>query len=184
MLRQQRILTSFKSVPASEAASLGKFTFSSASKFTTHAVAVLAFYDTPPPVHTHTDLHTSIHTQTYTEERYVINTQTHSRTQHTYTQHRYKHTNSHACMHTQRNACIHTHINMHTPILYRSTHAHTHAYTQISTHIHACMHTHTSTDTNTDTQTVIFKAQTITPHSSKGNKTRKPRAEEVLDLIS
>ena len=83
------------------------------------------------------------------------------------------------CMyaHTERNACTHTHINMHTQTLYRSTHACTHAYTQISTHIHACMHTHThtSTDTNTDTQTVIFKAQTITPHSSKGNKTRKAK---------
>ena len=80
--------------------------------------------------------------------------------------------------HTERNAWY-THINMHMQTQYGSTHACTHAYTQISTHIHACMHTythtHTSTDTNTDTQTVIVKAQTITPHSSKGNKTRKPR---------
>ena len=105
---------------------------SSAFKFTTHAVAVLTFYDTPPPVHTHTDLHTSIHTQTYTEDRYVINTLdtfTHRHT-HTYTWHRYKHTNAHACMHTQREMHVHIHT-------LTCTHRH-----YIEAPMHVPMHTH------------------------------------------
>lgn len=60
-------------------------------------------------------------------------------------------------------------------LLYTNMHKCMHAHTHAHTHKHRYKYRHT---------TVIFKAQTITPHSSKGNKTRKPRAEEVLDLIS
>ena len=133
------------------------------------------------------------HTQTYTHayickhtQKTDTNTQRHSHTdRHTHTHSTDTNTQMHMHVCTHREKCmIHTHQHAYAdtiwkhPCMYPCIH--TDKYTYACTHTH----THTSTDTNTDTQTVIVKAQTITPHSSKGNKTIKPRAEEVLDLIS